>query len=141
MLADNLQTISAKGPLSRLRQRVEGEENSAVMPKRVVLLVVPPVDELDLVGPVEVFGTANRLLGGGRMPYAAEVVTTARDRRVEGACGLSLLAHRHYLDINSRVDSVLVVCGVGVRKTRDRALLGWLRRVAATTRRLDRKST
>jgi len=41
------------------------------MSKRVVLLVVPPVDELDLVGPAEVFGTANRLLGGGgRMPYA-----------------------------------------------------------------------
>ncbi|MBI3107063.1 MAG: DJ-1/PfpI family protein [Candidatus Rokubacteria bacterium] len=91
-----------------------------VMAKRVVLLVVPPVDELDLVGPVEVFGTANRLLGGGRKPYAVEVVTTAPDRRVEGESGLSLLAHRHYRDAGGRADS----------------LFGWLRRVAATTRRL-----
>ncbi|MBI2529479.1 MAG: GlxA family transcriptional regulator [Candidatus Rokubacteria bacterium] len=107
-----------------------------VMAKRVVLLVVPPVDELDLVGPVEVFGTANRLLGGGRKPYAVEVVTTAPDRRVEGESGLSLLAHRHYRDAGGRADSVLIVCGVGARTMRDPALFGWLRRVAATTRRL-----
>ena len=107
------------------------------MPKRVVLLVVPPVDELDLVGPVEVFGTANRLLGGGgRMPYAVEVVTTARNRRVDGQSGLSLLAHRHYQDGGGHPDSVLLVCGVGARTMRDRALFGWLTRVAATARRL-----
>lgn len=108
----------------------------AGMKKRIVLLVVPPVDELDLVGPVEVFGTANRLLGGGRQPYAVEIVTTARDRTVEGEYGLSLLAHRHYHDVDGRPDSVLVICGVGARTIRDRALLGWLKRVAATTQRL-----
>ena len=106
------------------------------MRKRVVLLVVPPVDELDLVGPVEVFGTANRLLGGGRKPYAVEVATTARDRRVDGECGLSLLAHRRYHEVDGRADSVLVICGVGARTMRDPALFGWLRRVATTTRRL-----
>ena len=106
------------------------------MPKRVVLLAVPPVDELDLVGPVEVFGTANRLLGGRRTPYGIEVVTTARDRRIDGECGLSLLAHRPYQDVEGRADSVLVICGVGARTMRDRALSGWLRRVAETRRRL-----
>ena len=104
--------------------------------KPIVVLVVPPVDELDLVGPVEVFGTANRLLGGGRKPYAVEVVTTAGDRRVDGEGGLSLLAHRHYHDVGDRPDSVLVVCGVGARTIRDCALFGWLRGAAATTRRL-----
>jgi len=107
-----------------------------MMRKRIVLLAIPPVDELDLVGPVEVFGTANRLLGGGRRPYEVEVVTTARDRRVDGECGLSLLAHRHYQDVGGRADSVLVICGVGARTMRDRVLFGWLRRAAATTRRL-----
>jgi transcriptional regulator GlxA family with amidase domain len=106
------------------------------MPKRVVLLAVPPVDELDLVGPVEVFGTATRLLGRGRTAYAVEVVTTARDRRVDGESGLSLLAHRHYHDVADRADSALVICGIAARTMRDRALFGWLRRVAATTRRL-----
>jgi transcriptional regulator GlxA family with amidase domain len=104
-------------------------------PRRIALLVVPPVDELDLVGPVEVFGTANRLLGG-RTPYAIEVVTTARDRRIDGEYGLSLLADRHYRDADGRPDSVLVICGVGARTMRDQALFGWLRRAAATARRL-----
>ncbi|MGH7308846.1 MAG: GlxA family transcriptional regulator [Candidatus Rokuibacteriota bacterium] len=106
------------------------------MRKRIVLLVIPPVDELDLVGPVEVFGTANRLLGGGRTPYSVEIVTTATDRRIDGACGLSLLAHGHYRDVAGHPDSVLVICGVGARTMRDRALLGWLRAAAATSRRL-----
>src|SRR3989441_1649008 len=106
------------------------------MRKRVVLLVVPPVDELDLVGPVEVFGTANRLLGGGRKPYAVEVVTTARDRRVDGECGLSRLAHRRYHEVGGRADSVLLICGVGARTMRDPTLFGWLRGAAATARRL-----
>ena len=88
-----------------MRERVAESKIPAVMRKRVVLLVVPPVDELDLVGPVEVFGTANRLLGGGRKPYAVEVVTTARDRRVDGECGLSLLAHRRYHEVIRRRQS------------------------------------
>jgi transcriptional regulator GlxA family with amidase domain len=135
MLSDNVQTISANGPRSPLAPMGGGEENSAVLRKRVILLVVPPVDELDLVGPVEVFGTANRLLGA-RSPYALEIVTTATDPRVEGACGLSLLTHGHYQDVGGRADSALVVCGVAGRTMRDRALCGWLRRAAATTRRL-----
>jgi len=120
-----------------LRERAPKSKISAAMRKRVLLLVVPPVDELDLVGPAEVFGTANRLLGGGRKPYAVEVVTTARDRRIDGEGGLSLLAHRRHHDIDGgRSDSVLVICGVGARTMRDPALFGWLRRVAATSRRL-----
>jgi transcriptional regulator GlxA family with amidase domain len=106
------------------------------MGARVVLLVAPPVDELDLVGPLEVFATANRLLGGTRRPYAVEVLTTARDRRVAGACGLSLLARRRYRRADARSDSVLVVSGVGARATRDPALFAWLRQAATTTRRL-----
>jgi transcriptional regulator GlxA family with amidase domain len=109
---------------------------SASMRKRIVLLAVPPVDELDLVGPLEVFATVNRLSGSGRKPYAVEIVTTARDRTVTGASGLSLIAHRHYHHVDGRPDSVLVICGVGVRTMQDPALLGWLKRAAATTRRL-----
>ena len=135
-MADKIRTIPAKGPGRACANGWRKARCSAVTRKRIVLLVVPPVDELDLVGPVEVFGTANRLLGGGRTPYAVEVVTTARDRRIDGECGLSLLAHRHYQDVDGRPDSVLVICGVGARTLRDRALLGWLRGIAATPRRL-----
>lgn len=106
------------------------------MDRRIVVLIVPPVDELDLVGPVEVLGTANRVLRGGRTRYVVEVVTAGKDRRVEGANGLLLLAHRHYRDVVGRPDSVLVISGTSTRGLRDRALLGWLNRLATTARRV-----
>ena len=106
------------------------------MRRTVVVLVVPPVDELDLVGPVEVFGTANRLMTRGRPRYVVEIVTTSPDRKVAGVCGLSLVAQRHYLDVGGRPDSVLVTCGVDERKLRDRRLGLWLTRMAGTARRL-----
>lgn len=105
------------------------------MRRRVVFLAVPPVDELDLVGPLQVFGTANRLLGGGQPVYLLEVVTTARERHVQGTSGLSVLADRRYDQVRGRADSVLVVCGVEARTLRDPTVLAWLRR-AERTRRL-----
>jgi transcriptional regulator GlxA family with amidase domain len=65
-----------------------------------------------------------------------EVVSTAPDRRIDGDAGLSLLAHRHYRRLAGRRDSMLVVCGTGARRTRDPALLGWLRRAATRTARI-----
>jgi hypothetical protein len=47
----------------------------AVMPCRVLVLVVPPVDELDLVGPLQVLATANRRRRRAAVPYAVEIVT------------------------------------------------------------------
>ena len=58
--------------------------------KRIVLLAAPPIEELDLVAPLEVFGTANRLIRPGKPVYSVEVVTSAPDREIAGECGLSL---------------------------------------------------
>lgn len=104
--------------------------------RRVVLLAVPPVEELDLVAPVEVFGTANRLLRPGKPVYSLEVVSNTQDGRIDGECGLSLLAHRHYRDVEPRPDSVLLICGVAARNHQDAALSAWLRSTASTVRRL-----
>jgi transcriptional regulator GlxA family with amidase domain len=40
--------------------------------RRIIAVVVPPIDELDLVGPLQVLNSANRL--AGRKIYAVEVV-------------------------------------------------------------------
>ena len=104
--------------------------------RRIVLLVTPPVEELDLVAPLEVFGTANRLIRPGKPVYSVEVVTNARNREIAGACGLSLLAHKHYRDVEGDVDSVLVICGTSARNARDRVLFAWLRSAASSARRL-----
>ena len=49
--------------------------------RRIVVVVVPPVDELDLVGPLQVFNSVNRL--AGHAIYAIEVVTSQRMNQAE----------------------------------------------------------
>jgi transcriptional regulator GlxA family with amidase domain len=103
--------------------------------RRIVVVVVPPVDELDLVGPIQVFGAANRLVG--KTIYEVEVVTNARDLRVQGEGGLlSFAAQGHLQDVKGKVDSLLLVCGLGTRTARDPVLFAWMRKMAPAVQRL-----
>jgi transcriptional regulator GlxA family with amidase domain len=54
--------------------------------RRIIVVVVPPVDELDLVGPLQVFSSVNRL--ASRSIYSIELVTNARQLQVHGEGGL-----------------------------------------------------
>jgi transcriptional regulator GlxA family with amidase domain len=103
--------------------------------RRVVVLVVPPIEEFDLVCPIQVFGAANRL--AGKSVYSVEIATNGKDLKVQGEGGLlSFLAETNYKGVNEYFDSLLLVCGVGTRNARDPALFAWLRHVAPTVRRL-----
>jgi transcriptional regulator GlxA family with amidase domain len=103
--------------------------------RRIVVVVVPPVDELDLVGPLQVFNSINRL--ACRTIYAIEVVTNAANLTVQGEGGvLTFVARHHFSRVKGACDSVLLVCGLGSRSVRDAALSAWLRRMAAGVRRL-----
>jgi transcriptional regulator GlxA family with amidase domain len=102
---------------------------------RVIVVVVPPVDELDLVGPLQVFSSVNRL--AGEAIYSIEVVTNAKIRRVEGEAGvLTFLAKSHFEKVKGKYDSVLLVCGLASRTARDPSLFAWLRRTAKVVPRL-----
>jgi transcriptional regulator GlxA family with amidase domain len=101
----------------------------------MVVVAVPPVDELDLVGPLQVFNSVNRL--AGRAIYTIEVVTSARRLTVEGEGGvLTFVARHHFKRVEGACDSVLLVCGLGARAVRDAALSAWLRGKASEVRRL-----
>jgi transcriptional regulator GlxA family with amidase domain len=103
--------------------------------RRIIVVVVPPVDELDLVGPLQVFNSVNRL--AGRTIYTIEVVTNADRLTVEGEAGvLTFLAKHHFNAVEGACDSVLLVCGLGTRSVRDVALSAWLTTMAASVRRL-----
>jgi transcriptional regulator GlxA family with amidase domain len=103
--------------------------------RRVIVVVVPPVDELDLVGPLQVFSSVNRL--AGKIIYSIELVTSAKRLEVDGEGGLlTFFAKSHFRNVKGSIDSVLLVCGVGTRTTRDPALLAWLNKTAASVRRL-----
>jgi transcriptional regulator GlxA family with amidase domain len=103
--------------------------------RRVAVVVVPPVEELDLVGPMQVFSASNRL---ARKPvYTVEIATNADDLKVPGEGGLlSFLAQRHFSELKGSFDSLLLVCGVATRNARDAALFAWLREMACKVRRL-----
>jgi len=103
--------------------------------RRIVVVTVPPIDELDLVGPLQVFNSVNRL--AGRKIYAIEVVTTAEGLTVAGEGGvLTFIARQHFGQVGGTCDSVLLVCGLGTRSLRDAGLSAWLRRRAGEVRRL-----
>src|SRR5215468_8878635 len=97
--------------------------------RRIVVVVVPPVDELDLVGPLQVFNSVNRL--ARRTIYAVEVVTNTDCLTVQGEGGvLSFVAKQHFRNVEGACDSVLLVCGLVSRSVRDAALSLWLKKKA-----------
>ena len=103
--------------------------------RRIVVVVVPPVDELDLVGPLQVFNSINRLTG--RPIYTIEVVTSREYLTLEGESGvLTFIARHHFSMVEGECDSVLLVCGLASRSVREAALSAWLRRKATEVRRL-----
>jgi transcriptional regulator GlxA family with amidase domain len=104
--------------------------------RRIVVLVVPPIEELDLIGPVQVLSTASRLMGRGGTPYEIRVISTTRDLVIAGESGLSIVAQAHYQDLQGEVDSLLVVSGVKGRNRRDDELAAWLRRTVPACRRV-----
>ena len=102
--------------------------------KRIIVIVVPPVDELDLVGPLKVFGAANRL--APKPVYEVEVVTNKKGLIVHGEEGLLTFAARgHFQEVKGRFDSVLLVCGLATRTERDPALFTWMKKTAPLVRR------
>ena len=110
--------------------------HGAPAPRKVVVLAVPPVEELDLVGPIQVFSTAGRLRNGRTKAYDVRIVTTRRDRRISGEGGLTMVAHSHYREIRGPIDSLLLVCGVASRHACDAELAAWLRSRAPGCRRV-----
>jgi transcriptional regulator GlxA family with amidase domain len=103
--------------------------------RRIIAVVVPPVDELDLVGPLQVFNSVNRLVG--RKIYEIEVVTNSDRLTVEGEGGvLTFIAKHHFNKVEGACDSVLLVCGLGSRSERDAELSAWLQKMSAEVRRL-----
>jgi transcriptional regulator GlxA family with amidase domain len=103
--------------------------------RRIVVVAVPPVDELDLVGPLQVFGSVNRLTGGA--VYSIELVTSANSLEVKGEGGLlEFHARSHFLDVEGKVDSILLTCGLATRSLRDQVLSDWLRKQASRVHRL-----
>jgi transcriptional regulator GlxA family with amidase domain len=110
--------------------------------RHVVLLAVPPIVELDLIGPLNVFQEARRLSAAprdgisGAAAYRVTVATANKDRVIAGESDIQLTAHRHYSELKEPIDTLLVIGGTGISKYSDPSLSEWLRSQGPRTRRL-----
>jgi transcriptional regulator GlxA family with amidase domain len=115
---------------------------SAADPRHIVLLAVPPIVELDLVGPLNVFQEAGRFstapggVASGAAAYRVTVASASENRVIKGGCDIQLSAHRHYSELDEPIDTLLVIAGTGTSKHSDPRLSEWLRSQAPRTRRL-----
>ncbi|HEX5353859.1 MAG TPA: DJ-1/PfpI family protein [Rhodanobacteraceae bacterium] len=103
---------------------------------KLIVFAAEPVEELDVAGPMAVFGHANRILCGKRPAYDMRVVGPARRRRLRGECGLGLLIEPDWRAAVKNTDTLLIAGGSGAMRLRDRAVLARLREVATTARRV-----
>src|SRR5258708_39160107 len=83
--------------------------------KRIVFFPLPPVREIDLVGAVDVFTSANRT-GGGKPLYDIKIVNAGKaraDRKIAGMWGLSLYCHADFRSFQGQIGTLLVPGGIG----------------------------
>jgi transcriptional regulator GlxA family with amidase domain len=106
------------------------------------MLSVPPAQGVDVIGPLEAFGIASRMLeeSTGSPGYQTELVTNATDLSLPTSSGVRIQAHRHYSQVQGqgkdKVDTLLIAGGAGTRGPRDPALLEWLCRIASQAHRV-----
>jgi transcriptional regulator GlxA family with amidase domain len=129
----SLQT--AAGP-----RTIAGVERSAPSrPLRIALFAYPDVQALDVSGPLELFARATRLLRdeGRTHPGYSLVVVGTDAGPLAASSGFRFLPDTTFRALRGGVDTLLVVGGRGVDALLgDRAVLGWLRRIARRVRRL-----
>ena len=106
--------------------------------KKIVMLSVPPASGVDVIGPLEAFGIANRMVqeSSGRGVYESELVTTSSDLALPTSSGVTIVAHKHYSAVRGKLDTLLISGGPGTRGPRDPVLLEWLRQTAQHARRV-----
>ena len=106
--------------------------------RRIVMLSLPPAHGVDVMGPLEVFGLAGRMLEeeSGRPGYETELVTNSADLVIPTSSGIRINAHKHYGQVTGRVDTLFIAAGAGTRVPADPALLAWLCEMAGQTRRV-----
>jgi len=96
------------------------------MPQTIGILLFDDAEELDFVGPWEVFTSMAQVTGGGRVVTIAE-----REGPVRCAKGLRVLPD-HTFENAPELDVVLVPGGMGTRREVENAkLIDWLRKAGA----------
>ena len=100
---------------------------------RIVAVVFPDMQSLDVTGPTEVFSIAQRL---GHAPYEIELVASSA-APLRASSGLRLVPDRAVSACRGPIDTLLVAGGLGTAAARrDERLVAWLRDAAGRSRRV-----
>lgn len=102
----------------------------------VCIVAVPPVQQLDVVGPATVFTFANQYAHNGAPQYEVTFVTCGDTLVVPSDSSIPLVAARRLRDGLGAVDTLLVAGGAGARAGADDATVRALRRAAKRARRI-----
>ncbi len=103
-------------------------------PRRVVVVVYPDIQSLDVTGPVEVFSMGGREVGAEA--YRFEIVAT-RSKPVTTSSGLRLGVDATITHVRGPIDTLIVSGGEGVAAAiGDERLVEGIRRLAAKSRRV-----
>ncbi len=104
-------------------------------PLRVEILAFPDVQLLDVAGPLQVFASANDLVGASGRPRPYEPVVVADRRLVTASAGLGL-ATRELPSQRVPVDTLIVAGGFGVYPAcENEEVVGWIKARAKAARR------
>jgi len=102
--------------------------------RRIVFVVFPDVQALDLTGPSEVFSLAHRASTAGA--YDLEFVS-CEGVPLRTSSGIQLVPDRTLENCRGAIDTLIVAGGLGVQDAaRDKHLVAWLRLAARRSRRV-----
>jgi transcriptional regulator GlxA family with amidase domain len=103
------------------------------MTKRLILLIYPDVQLLDVFGPAEILAAARDEHG---QPLYHVQLAGPQAGPIRGSSGLQAIADLAWADLNGTVDTFLVAGGAGSQAaSADPRLISTLQRMAKTTRR------
>ncbi|MEU6097643.1 GlxA family transcriptional regulator [Streptomyces sp. NPDC047079] len=103
--------------------------------RRVVIVVYPGAQTLDVSGPLEVFDTVNRLMAEGASAYGLQCVSPDAPSVATSA---GLVVQADPLEAaEGEIDTLLVPGGPGVKEAlTDTSFVTWIKRAAARSRRV-----
>ena len=109
------------------------QEEPSARPKRIGFIAFNGITLLDLIGPYEVFGTANAL---GKSEHYAPVIVAPTLERIVSDTGVVLLPAADFSS-NEAFDTIVTPGGPGLREPATNAIVsGWLKAQASRTRRM-----
>ena len=124
--------------MTAMPRRTTPSPHTSAAPRLIGLLAFNKAQILDVVGPLEVFGCADRLLCSlGRGPAYRLQILAERAGPISTTSGLQLIATAALSRRASKLDTLLVAGGDGVwAARRNPTLIRWIRNAATGARRV-----